>query len=174
LQQRVAALQNVELFRSLTDDEREEVAAALINAPFVRGESITRQGAEAHWLYIMTEGEAEVRVEIDGTTKEVGALKGGDYFGEMGLMTGEPRTATVVARTDVRCYRLSKDAFESILRRRPELVEEISATLAQRRIGLDAAREEASGEATRDRMKTTQRAFLLRMRDFFGLAGAPK
>ena len=170
MEQRIAALRNTELFRSLTDDEREELAGRLINAPFVRGEAITQQGAQAHWLYIMTEGEAEVRVAIDGTNKQVGSLKGGDYFGEMGLMTGEPRTATVIAQTDTHCYRLSKDAFEAILRRRPEIIEEISATLAHRRIGLDAARDQASEEALRDQLKNTQRAFLHRIRDFFSVA----
>ena len=58
--QRVSALRNIELFRPLTDDEREEIAVRLINAPFARGEAITQQGAQAHWLYIVTEGEAEV------------------------------------------------------------------------------------------------------------------
>ncbi len=169
MEQRVAALRDIELFRPLTDDERDEIAERLIKAPFVKGEAITQQGAQAHWLYIMTEGEADVRVTIDGVTKKVGSLKGGDYFGEMGLMTGEPRTATIVAQTDVMCYRLSKEAFEAILRRRPEIVEEISATLAHRRVELDAAREGASEEAKREQMKTTQMAFLVRMRDFFGL-----
>ena len=172
MEHRASALRNIELFRSLTDDERDEMATRLIDAPFVRGEAITQQGAQAHWLYIMTAGEADVRVSIDGASKKVGSLKAGDYFGEMGLMTGEPRSATVVAQTDAHCYRLSKEAFEAVLRRRPEIVEEISATLAHRRIGLDAAREEASGEALRDRVKMTQKAFLVRIRDFFGLASA--
>lgn len=170
LAQRVTALRNVELFRSLTDDERDELAERLIGAPFVKGEAITRQGDQAHWLYIMTAGEAEVSVSIDNVSRVVGALKAGDFFGEMGLMTGEPRSATVVARTDVRCYRLCKEAFESILRRRPEITEEISATLAHRRIALEAARGEAGEEALRERMKTTQNAFLVRMCEFFGLA----
>ena len=71
-------------------------------------------------------------------------------------------------------YRLSKEAFEAILRRRPEMAEEISATLAARRVGLDSAREEASEEALREKMKSTQRAFLLRMRDFFALGQQQK
>ena len=70
----------------------------------------------------------------------------------------------------MRCCRLGGEAFEAILRRRPEIAGEISGTLAHRRVGLDTAREEASGEALRDRMKTTQNAFLSRMRDFFGLS----
>ena len=171
MEQRMAALRDVELFQPLTDEERDEIAAKLTPAPFVRGEAITQQGAEAHWLYIMTEGEADVRISHDGVSRKVGSLQGGDYFGEMGLMTGEPRSATVIAQTDVKCYRLGKEAFKDILRRRPELAEDIAATLARRRVGLDAAREEASEEGMRDRMQTTQKAFLHCMRDFFGLAG---
>ena len=171
IEQRIAALRDLELFQPLTDEERDEIAAKLVTAPFARGEAITQQGAEAHWLYIMTEGEADVRVAIDGVSRKVGSLQGGDYFGEMGLMTGEPRSATVVAQTDVKCYRLGKEAFKDILRRRPELAEDISVTLARRRVGLDAAREEASEEGMRDRVKTTQKAFLHCMRDFFGLTG---
>jgi CRP-like cAMP-binding protein len=87
----------------------------------------------------------------------------------MGLMTGEPRTATIVALTDVRCYRLSKEMFEAILRRRPEIAEEISATLAHRRAGLDAVREQVSEEAMRERVKQTQMDLLVRIRQFFAL-----
>jgi small-conductance mechanosensitive channel/CRP-like cAMP-binding protein len=168
---RLEALRNMEIFQSLTDDEREELAGKLMPAPFVRGEAITKQGAEAHCLYIMTDGEADVRVEMEGVSRKVGTLRGGEYFGEMGLMTGEPRTATIIAMTNAKCYQLSKDAFEEIVRRRPEIAEEIAVTLARRRMGLDAAREEASEESTRDRMRSTEKTFLRNMRNFFGLAG---
>ena len=172
-QQRIEAVNENELFQSLTDDERKELATQLVTAPFVKGEALTRQGAQAHWLYIITEGEAEVRVAMDGANQKVGALRGGDYFGEMGLMTGEPRTSTVVATTDVKCYRLGREAFEAIVRRRPEIAEAISLTLAKRRVGLDSAREEATEEALRERMQKTQGALLRRIRSFFALASDP-
>jgi len=173
LERRVAALRKIELFHALTEEERQDLAAQLIYAPFAHGEAITRQDAVANWLYVMTEGEAEVRVAFSGLTRIVGALHAGDYFGEMGLMTGEPRTATIVALTDVKCYRLSKEVFEGILRRRPEIAEEISATLAHRRAGLDAAREEVSEEMLRERVTRTQTDLLLRIRQFFALGSEP-
>src|ERR1700731_336098 len=173
LQQRIDALTKNELFQSLTDEERQELAMQLVKAPFIKGEALTRQGAQAHWLYIMTEGEAEVRVAIDGSSQRVGTLHGGDYFGEMGLMTGEPRTGTVVATTDVKCYRLGREGFEGIVRRRPEIAEAISLTLAHRRVGLEVAREEASEEALRERMQKTQGALLRRIRSFFALGSDP-
>jgi small-conductance mechanosensitive channel/CRP-like cAMP-binding protein len=168
---RVEALKHIELFTSLTDAERAEVAERLIEAPFVHGEAMTRQGAKAHWLYIIRSGEAEVRVVADGSrlSEKVATLPAGEFFGEMGLMTGEPRTATVVATTDVECFRLDKEAFHDILRRRPEIAEDISHILARRRVELDGIREDLNEEAIRQRMRHTQHDFLNRIRGFFKL-----
>jgi small-conductance mechanosensitive channel/CRP-like cAMP-binding protein len=171
--ERVAALQHVELFTPLTDAELCEMAKRLSVAPFVRGEALTRQGAAAHWLYIMTKGDVEVRVTVDGSqlTKHVATLHAGDFFGEMGMMTGEPRAATVVAQTDVECYRLDKEAFQNILHSRPELAEDLSHILARRRVELEAIREGLNEEAKRQRMSHTQGDFLRRIRKFFTLEG---
>lgn len=168
---RVEALKHIELFHSLTDAERNEIAERLIEAPFVHGEAMTRQGAEAHWLYIIKSGEAEVRVVADGNqlSEKVANLPAGAFFGEMGLMTGEPRTATVIATTDVECYRLDKDAFNDILRKRPEIAEDISHILARRRVELDGIREDLNEEAMRQRMLHAQHDFLNRIRSFFQL-----
>jgi small-conductance mechanosensitive channel/CRP-like cAMP-binding protein len=169
VERRVKALENVELFRRLTAEERLELAGRMRAAPFVRGEALTKQGAEAHWLYIVIEGRAEVHVAIDGKSEKVATLGAGDFFGEMGLMTGEARSATVVAETDVLCYRLDKQAFRQILSRRPEIAEDISQVLARRRVELEAVREELSEEALRRRVDHTQNALLDRIREFFGL-----
>ena len=150
--------------------KRRALAGHVRVAPFVRGEAMTRQGAQAHWLYVITRGDAEVRVSIDGNLSErLATLYDGDFFGEMGMMTGEPRTTTVIAKTDVKCYRLGKGAFQAVLQRRPELVEGLSKTLARRRIELETVREEASEEALRERLHKTQGAFLHRIREFFAL-----
>ena len=168
---RVDALKQIELFNTLTDEERNALAEQLIEAPFVRGEAMTRQGAEAHWLYIIKSGEAEVRVVVEGTGlgEKVASLPAGAFFGEMGLMTGEPRTATVIATTDVQCLRLDKEAFHAILHQRPEIAEDISHILARRRIELDSVREGLNEEAARQRMLHAQHDFLNRIRSFFKL-----
>ena len=166
--QRTDALQHVELFQTLTEEERGALAKRLKVAPFARGEALTRQGAEAHWLYILTRGDAEVRVSLDGKLNErLAVLHAGDFFGEMGMMTGEPRSATVLALTDVVCYRLDKDAFHDILHRRPEIAEDISHVLARRRVELDAVREDLNEEARRARMRQHQGDLLRRIRKFF-------
>lgn len=170
INKRIGALRSVELFRALTDEERRALAARLRVAPFVRGEAITRQGAEAHWLYLITRGDAEVRVSIDGNLSEhVATLHKDDFFGEMGMMTGEPRTATVIALSDVECYRVDKDAFHDILQRRPEIAESISEILARRRVELEMAREDLNEEAKRALLRKHQGDLLQRIKQFFTL-----
>ena len=169
IERRLEAIGHIELFQPLSDDEKRRLAARLKSTPFVRGEAMTRQGDEAHWLYVIVEGEAEVHVAIEGKSERVATLGGGDYFGEMGMMTGEPRRATVVAQSDVKCYRLDKDAFRDILRERPEVAEEISHTLARRRVELEAIREALSEDIIRQRMQHAQKALAERIRDFFKL-----
>ncbi len=170
IEHRVKTLSGVELFQTLKDDEKRRLAEELSVAPFGSGEAITRQGAEAHWLYIMTKGEAEVRVAVNGNlSKKVATLHEGDFFGEMGLMTGEPRTATIFALTNVECYRLDKAAFNEIIRSRPEIAEDISHVLARRRVELEAIREGLNEEAKHQRMRNAQGDLLKRIRSFFTL-----
>jgi small-conductance mechanosensitive channel/CRP-like cAMP-binding protein len=171
---RIAALNRIELFQTLTNDEKRSLVPHLRIAPFVRGETITKQGAKAHWLYIINKGDAAVHVTVDGAaaSERVAELHQGDFFGEMGMMTGEPRSATVSALTDVECYRLDKEAFDEILRSRPEIAEDISRILAQRRAGLEAIREGLTEEGKRARMRRHQGDLLNRIRNFFALRDA--
>ena len=168
---RAQILEGFELFKPLTDAERGYLADHLVYAPFAKGETITRQGAVAHWLYILVGGRAEIRfkAEADDKPRLVATLTGPALFGEMGLMTGEPRTADVVAVTDVECYRLDKAGFERIIRDRPEIAAAMSKTMAKRRIELGAVRDGVPVESRRgDELGESDR-ILGRIRDFFGL-----
>ncbi|MBI4206352.1 MAG: mechanosensitive ion channel [Betaproteobacteria bacterium] len=165
---RIAALRGVELFSHLAAPELSALAERLVAAPFAAGDVITRQGAIAHWLYLLVDGEAEVWVDAAGAPRRrVAVLGPGSVFGEMGMMTGEPRSATVTAKTDVECYRLDKAGFEDIIRARPAIAEEISRVLAARASGLRHAVEDAQAEAAAAR--TRPETLLQRIRAFFGL-----
>ena len=132
---------------------------------------ITRQGATANWLYVVVRGIAGVRVSADGSgsDRRVASLEPGSFFGEMALLTGAPRTATVVAESDVSCYKLDKESFLDVLQARPALAEEISRLLARRRVELDAAREQLGEEARRKRLEAAEHDMLSRIRKFFRL-----
>ena len=163
-------LTKVELLRSLTADERKALAGYLTHAPFARGDVITRQGAEAEWLYILVAGEADVWLEQAGGRQLLATLGPGKVFGEMGLVTGEARRATVLAKTDVDCYRLDKPGLENILHERPVLAEEMARILAEREAELDRARQDLD-EAAIKRLHAERHASILgRMKYFFRLA----
>jgi CRP-like cAMP-binding protein len=98
----------------------------------------------------------------------VGALGAGEVFGEMGMMTGEPRRATVTARNDVACYRLDKPGFAGIVRARPDIAASIARVLAHR----EAELLSRAAAGTRSAAGEPEHALLDRIRAFFGLAEA--
>lgn len=168
VERRRQALNRVELFQPLSEDEQEQLARGLTYAPFTRGEIVTRQGAEAHWLYLIDEGEVSIRVADSGIEREVAKLKAGSFFGEMSLLTGERRSATVVATSDVECFRLDKEIFKGVIQRRPDLAEHVAKVLARRKVELVAAREGLDLEAATRRTRT-EADLLAKIRDFFSI-----
>ncbi|MBX7099351.1 MAG: mechanosensitive ion channel family protein [Myxococcaceae bacterium] len=169
LDKRQRVLAQSELFKGLSPAELETLAKGLRFAPFRRGEVVTRQGAEAHWLYLVAEGQVAVKVADQGVEREVAQLGPNTFFGEMGLLTGEKRAATVVALTDVDCFRLEKDAFREALNHRPELAAHVAKVLAERRVGLEAAKENLSQAAALARKAMAEADLLGKIRGFFGL-----
>jgi CRP-like cAMP-binding protein len=177
LEKRLAALRTVNLFRHLTEEELRTLASGMSLSVYAAGEVMTRQGAVAHWLYILTSGTAEVRANVDpdgagplpAAPKLVAALKAPDFFGEMGLMTGEPRSADVVASTYVDCFRLGKETFERVLLARPDIVDELSEKLATRRVELIAVREGLDPGDRSSRHATERERILSGIKGFFGL-----
>jgi CRP-like cAMP-binding protein len=169
------ALDGVDLFHALTPEERSFVSTHLRYAPFTAGETCTKQGAVAHWLYVLCAGKVEIRRHVEGgtLTKVIATIDAPGFFGEMGLMTGEPRTADVVALTDVECYRLDKAGLQRVLEQRPEAAAQFSKTLAKRRVELFAAAEGLDAEAKRSRMETEESRILEKIQDFFGLERTP-
>ena len=168
MQRRLVAVRGVDLFSSLSEEERVSLVERLQYAPFARGDVITRQGNTSHWLYILVAGEAEIlHEEADGRRVPVGRVPAGGFFGEMGLLTGAPRTATVVASSDIECYRLDKESFQGLLTTRPQLAEDISRIVADRVHDSQAASDAAASSASAQRDSHVD--LLKRIRQFFGL-----
>jgi small-conductance mechanosensitive channel/CRP-like cAMP-binding protein len=175
--ERLESLKGVSLFRHLTEDELETLAAGMSHVIYTAGEVITRQGAVAHWLYVLTSGKVQIRANVDpdgdgpapSQAKVVATLEAPDFFGEMGLMTGEPRMADVVAMTDVDCFRLGKQTFEHVVVERPEMANELSETLAARRVNLIAVRDGLDATARMSRHASERDRILDGIKGFFGL-----
>jgi small-conductance mechanosensitive channel/CRP-like cAMP-binding protein len=169
LTRRLEILRGVDLFSGLSGDEQEEIAERLQYAPFARGDVITKQGGTAHWLYIIAFGEADVLYEPQGgAPRQIGSLHAGQFFGEMALFAGDLRHATVVAKTDVECYRLDRASVQGLLLSRPQIAEHVSRVVGSRRSAIDQAQEQFTATANSTPAER-QEHLLARIRRFFGL-----
>jgi CRP-like cAMP-binding protein len=170
----VTLLKTLELFAPLTDEERLALASELKPSPFVIGDIATRQGEPADSLYILARGQVGVFREGEAGTApgrhRLAGLSAPAFFGEMGLLTGQPRGATVAAETDALCYRLDKRGFEAIIHARPELADAMSKTVATRQAANDATLASLSADARARATGTRANELVRRIRSFFGLA----
>lgn len=162
---RRAALAAIDLFEGLGDDERDRLADALRIEPFAAGEAVTHEGEQDEGLYVITRGQAEVRLGRGASARTLATLGPGQFFGEMSLMTGATRSATVVAATDLECYRIDKPVFQSLLTARPEIADQVAEILTERREALASAR---AGRAPTSQAEARQ-DMVDRIRGFFGL-----
>jgi small-conductance mechanosensitive channel/CRP-like cAMP-binding protein len=167
LTRRLQALASVPAFAGLSKDDRDAVAERLQYAPFARGDTITKQGNKAHWLYVLAYGEAEVLYEPQGgAAQAIGTLYAGQFFGEMALLTGDARAATVVAKTDVECYRLDRASFQDLLAGKPQIAEEIQRVVGGRRGDLESARQAFTAAPP---IAEAEPRLVSRIRRFFGI-----
>jgi small-conductance mechanosensitive channel/CRP-like cAMP-binding protein len=169
LSRNLAALRTVKLFNPLSPDELRVLAEDLWPAQYAVGEKITRQGAVAHWLYILTAGNVEIRRIKEEESTLVAKLEAPDIIGEMGLMTGAPRGADVIAMTPCECLRLGKPSFEKVLLARPEIAQELAGKLATRRLGLYEAHPDLDAAASQRMHASETEKILHGIKDFFGL-----
>jgi small-conductance mechanosensitive channel/CRP-like cAMP-binding protein len=143
-------LRRVDLFASLEGDERAELAQRTNMIQLRPGRHIVEQGDSGSSLYIIAEGLLSVRIKFDdGATNQVATVGPGDFFGEMSLLTGTPRTATVVALTDSVIYEIDKAQLEPILKARPETAEVLAAYLERRREATRIAADDSQNAGNR-------------------------
>lgn len=167
---RIAALATMDLFAPLTDGERASLARELSTSPYVAGERIFEAGQAADSLYLLAEGRVEiVRERGKGGPVKLATLEAPAYFGEMGMLLGQPRIATVVVTEDALCYRLEKRGFDAILRARPELAETLARLLVERQAENDARLLALDESARAEHTVSRTRELLRKIQQFFGL-----
>ena len=154
-------LAGIDILSPLSAEAHQKIAGNARVHTYSRGETIIRHGEEGDSMFIVHEGSVSVRVP-DASERgwhEVAALHAGDVFGEMALLTGETRTADVVALRDVIAIEIAKDALQPVLQSHPVFAASISTKITARR---DAA---SARMAERD----THQSVLSRIRSYFGL-----
>jgi CRP-like cAMP-binding protein len=165
-----AALRGIDFLSVLSQEELGALAQQAQIRVYLAGEVVFHQGDEGAELFFILDGHADVKVG-EGTDSVVTTLNPMQFFGEMSLLTGERRSATIVAQTRLEVLVLHKEAVARPLKSNPLLVERMSTVLVQRKSGLAAHQERASrrGEGDGDREHQVQ-SLGLRIKKFFGLA----
>ena len=136
---------------------------------FGKGERIIIQGDAGNSMFILATGKASVQVEREGRAQPVGNLVAGDCFGEISLLTGEPRSATVLATFDCEVLEIEKETMGTLLREHPELAESLSETVVARRSATETQLASAPANGDDPEQVATKEGFLRRLRKFFQL-----
>lgn len=164
---RVGILRKISLFRSLSDEEFDMLAESASSQSFIQGDTLIRQGDAGDSMYVLVEGLLDVYRTGDGNAEtRVARIQTGRFFGEMSLLTGEPRSATIRAALNSVVLTIEKSALVRLLERRPGLVDDLSRSLAERRLA-DKARELTATNSLQDQSDSLTDQFKKKILGFF-------
>jgi len=121
-------LQRVPIFQGLEPRELERIAGSMKQRTFRAGDTVTAEGQGGVGFFVIESGEA--RVTIGG--KDRRTLGPGDYFGEVALLTDSPRTATIKAETDLRCYGMTSWDFKPLVETHSSIAWKLLQTMAKK------------------------------------------
>jgi small-conductance mechanosensitive channel/CRP-like cAMP-binding protein len=156
------AIAQTSLLAGLDSATQEALAVAATDRLYANGESIVREGQPGDSMFLVEHGAVAITIGAD--RREVAVTKAGGYFGEMSLLTGEPRSATVIARGDCTVIEIRADAFRSYVTTHPEIVDRLAEAAAARRRELESA-----SRTTVVTGSTEPITLARRIKDFFGL-----
>lgn len=161
-------LQNISLFSPLTKNEIKKLSENFSLGYFSRGERLIEEGKEGKTFFIIKKGHVSVNIKKGQQLKSIKYLTDGDFFGEMSLLTGEKRTATIIAEENTEVLILDREYFAQILNKKPKIADKISKILVERK-------EELSKKTEKDRppkikkIKAEEKSILNKIKKVFGL-----
>jgi small-conductance mechanosensitive channel/CRP-like cAMP-binding protein len=170
-------LGRVSWFAALTTEEVSGLAKALVPRRFAQGTVLLCEGDQGDSMFVLLEGFLEVfaRSAQSGEDVKVGKLVPGDVYGEISLLTGEPRTATVRAATEAVAYEIRKEHLEPVLKARPAAADAITRIVAERRVATERALAEVAMPVPEERVESLAQTLLKKMKSFFaGVLGDAK
>lgn len=167
LERIMGQLQGVDFLATLDTKQIEVLAEGANWELYLPGERIVRQGDPGEVLYVIVSGKADVRLEQGGLTTTVTTLESGKFFGEMSLLTGEPRSATVVAATELSVIAVGKQALLQVVQEDRRLIERIGEVVARRQAVTAAAKAQLSRDAASLSVVTHTRSLVERIQSFF-------
>ncbi|MBV9658313.1 MAG: mechanosensitive ion channel [Verrucomicrobia bacterium] len=174
-ERRVAAgelLRAQPIFQGLANEQLQTVVDHANLHQYGRGEPIIREGTDGSSMFVLIRGEAGVTIGAtkDSAPTRVATLRRGDCFGEMSLLTGEPRRASVLAASDCEVLEITKTVFAEIIVSDPSLLPRLSDLLARRQMeteGILQARAADDAALAGEKAEEYRAGFLSKLRSFF-------
>jgi small-conductance mechanosensitive channel/CRP-like cAMP-binding protein len=165
------ALNLVVIFASLTPDERRSLAAKMRQKTIDKGEVLLKPGVVLQSLFIIGTGVLSLTRVVAGSEIELMRLGPGDHFGEVGLLTGAPSTATISALMPTTVYELTKDDLAPVLEARATVAQELGRELARRQAAGQLIASPEMGDAVPQNRVASW--FADRLHRLFDLASVP-
>ncbi len=165
IQAAIKLLKNVDFLKPLSENELETLAKGAKVLYYTTGERIIKQGTPGNTFYIVRKGEVNI-VKNGETIKTLSAT---NFFGELSLLVGSDRTASVIAQNDCQLISISANNFKEIIMKNPTITEEISTIITSRQLELDATERDAEEELVAVGGQEKSFRFLRKMKKFFGL-----
>lgn len=168
-----AALRRLAIFGPLSPAQIEQVAQTAQHQRYTKGELLVREGDPGDSLFVITTGRVRIEKRLDdGATLTLDHLEAEDFFGEMSLLTGAPRTASVIAEAEVEVLLVDKAGLASVILSDTRIVEALSTALEARVRHTGARVAAATGSLAERKSEPAQVDFVTRIRRFFGLGAA--
>jgi potassium efflux system protein len=165
---KTALLRRIDLFAIMGEQSLTRIAQAMHRHEFEEQEFIVSQEEAGSSLFVVEEGLVSVLVKDgNGRHRWVAHVPPGGFFGEMALLTGESRTASVQAQTQVVCYEIDKEILLPIFQETPELLEKVGELMTARKAQLRKAKKASMEEAQEEQQE--KHSLLQKMRHFFGI-----
>ena len=137
-------LSSIPIFAPLSDEETQKLAQASSVRVYAPGEAIVHKGRAGNSMFVINRGAVKVQIMEDGQPKIINQLRENDFFGEMSLLTGQPRSATVVAEEETEVLQIKKKAIKPIFETNPNLVKAICEIIEERRKLLETHENQSS------------------------------
>ena len=140
----LALVSEIDIFETFTSDEKKDLSQKIKPLEFQPGELVVKAGEQKFTMYVISEGVVTVQIPMEkGGFIEVARLGAGNFFGEMGLLTGAVRTANIVADSYTLVYEITKDDVDPFLEKHPEILRNVKKVMSQRADGLQTKKQEA-------------------------------
>jgi CRP-like cAMP-binding protein len=157
------------MFRPLADPDLAEIAGDMQRRHLEAGETLVRQGDRGKSLFLLIEGLLDVYVTTDHGEERVGRIGPGECFGEMSLLTGERRAATIRPAVESIVYEVRKKPIRALMERQPALADQLAKLLAERQLGTELALHEREEETDGATVESFAQQLVARMREFLDL-----